>query len=213
MGILGIYGNDVCFFAASKYAPVAQVIIINFLWPIFVLVFSQILLNEKFKVKHILSICLGLGAICLALMEKFGYIHFEYTKGYILAFGSATSWTIFMLFSRSYRHVTSEFVGMCLGVGCILSIIFHLNFERFVLPNFRELFSICLIGLFIKGSAYYLWDMGIKRGNFQLLIVLAYVQPILSIIWLMLFGYTKISLSIFMASFLIFTACFILTKK
>ena len=59
VGVIGIYGNDLTYIAAFKYAPPAHVDLINYLWPIFVILGSGLLPSEKFTYRHLLAGLLG----------------------------------------------------------------------------------------------------------------------------------------------------------
>ncbi len=79
--------------------------------------------------------------------------------------------------------------GFCLATG-LLSLLCHLVFETSVWPQEASAWaSIVLLGLGPVGAAFYLWDIGCKRGDVRLLGVAAYAAPVLSTLILVATGY------------------------
>ncbi len=206
VGILGIYGNDVCYIAASKYAPVFQVGLINYLWPLFVVIFSSILPKETIKIKYIFAAIIGFCGIYMLLIigndDGHGF-KVEYLYGYVFAFLGAIIWSIFVLLSRLYKNSPPEIIGMYCGIGAFFSVLIHLKYEIFVMPNFTEGATLLFMGLLTQGIAYMMWDTGIKKGNFRLLTILSYGNPIIAVMLLFLFGYVFLSSTLLISCILI----------
>ena len=53
------------------------------------------------------------------------------------------------------------------------------------------------------GLAFYLWDIGVKRGDIQLLGVASYAAPLLSTVALILAGIAPLSITLIVAAGLI----------
>ena len=62
------------------------------------------------------------------------------------------------------------------------------------------------MGIATHCLAYFFWDYGVKKGNFKLLSILSYFNPIISISILIIAGYSKPTYVLFISSFLIFSA-------
>ena len=60
-----------------------------------------------------------------------------------------------------------------------------------------------MIGAGPVGLAFYLWDVGVKRGDIQLLGTASYAAPLLSTFVLIGTGYTRPSVSLVAAALLI----------
>lgn len=188
VGIAGIYGNDLFYFQAFKHAPASHVDIINYLWPIFVVMLTTIFTNEKCQEKHVIGSCISfLGVYLLIAFDGVTNFKLEYLLGYGSALLDAIIWAVYVLVCRRYKDLHSEVIGIYCGVCAIFSVIGHLSTEIFVMPNFSQIIAMIIIGIVAQGLAYVLWEKSIKNGNYILLITLSYFTPILSIAILILF--------------------------
>lgn len=212
IGIIGIYGNDLFYFEAFKYAPAAHVDLINFLWPIFVIMFATFLPRESVSWQQVLGCFISFFGIYLLLGKgKLTDISYHYLKGYGYALADALVWAFYILMSHRYRGTEkySESIGLICLVCSVLSLCGHLNSETFVVPSFVDLIIMLVLGVFSQGLAYVLWEQSIKNGDYRLLSNLAYITPILSVLVLILFKKAHFSYSLLFACVLVTLGAFI----
>lgn len=214
VGVGGLFGYHFLYFLAIKNAPAVEANLINYLWPLLIVLFSTFLPNEKLKWYHLVgAICGFLGAGVLILGKGNLSGGFTFHTGYIYALLAALFWSSYSVISRKFAHVpTSTVSAFCLVVA-ILSSICHLIFEQSVMPTSIEFLSAIMLGLAPVGGAFYLWDIGMKRGDIKLLGTLAYSIPLLSTIFLLLFGLANSSWSIWVSCFLIIVGSIISSGK
>lgn len=205
IGIIGVYGNNLFYVTAFKYAPPAQVDLINYFWPILIVIFAGLLPNEKFSLKYILASIFGLCGVFVLIIGHHGTMsfHTSYLKGYFFAFMDAIVWSAYTLTSRYYYKTPMEMVGMYCGIGAVISIISHFHFEHFISPSGKEWFCLIAMGLTTQGFAYFLWDYGVKHGDFKLLGVLSYANPIISVGMLVMLGMAHTSFALVIACLLV----------
>ncbi len=205
VGLLGVYGNDVTFIAAFKYAPALHADLINYLWPIFVILFSSLLPSEKFSGYHFVACLFGFAGVYCIITNKSGLGGFNknYILGYAFAFADAMIWAAYTVVARHYKKTPIEMIGMYCGIGAVCSIFTHFYYESTVIPTVNQLGVIILMGLTTQGLAYFFWDIGVKRGNFRLLSVLSYTCPVLSVIFLIASGYAHLDSAIVLGCFFI----------
>lgn len=210
IGVCGLFGYHFFYFLAIKNAPAVEANLLNYLWPLLIVVFSAFLPNEKLRWYHILGASLGLlGAFFL--VSKGGEFSFEtqYIWGYVFALIAALTWSSYSVISKTLSHVpTYAVTGFCI-VTAILSTICHLIFEVTVVPNSLELFGALMLGLGPVGGAFYLWDYGVKNADIKLLGSISYFTPLLSTLLLVLLGYANFTIAIVLACILIILGSFI----
>lgn len=210
IGVCGLFGYHFFYFLAIKNAPAVEANLLNYLWPLLIVVFSAFLPNEKLRWYHILGASLGLlGAFFL--VSKGGEFSFEtqYIWGYVFALIAALTWSSYSVISKTLSHVpTYAVTGFCI-VTAILSTICHLIFEVTVIPNSLELFGALMLGLGPVGGAFYLWDYGVKNADIKLLGSISYFTPLLSTLLLVLLGYANFTIAIVLACILIILGSFI----
>jgi drug/metabolite transporter (DMT)-like permease len=204
VGVCGLFGYHYFYFLAIQNAPAIEANLINYLWPLFIVLFSSFLPNEKLRWFHIVGVLFGLIGVVF-LVSNGGSFNFEtqYLNGYFYAFIAALTWGSYSVISRFFAHVPTSAVGAFCGVTAVLSFACHLFFETTVTPNIQELFVVALIGLGPVGGAFFVWDIGVKNGDIQLLGSLSYFIPLLSTVLLIVLGLSQPSSTIWIACILI----------
>jgi len=204
VGVSGLFGYHYFYFLAIRNAPAIEANLINYLWPLFIVLFSSFLPNEKLKWFHIVGVLFGLIGVTF-LVSNGGSFNFEsqYLSGYFYAFIAALTWGAYSVISRFFAHVPTSAVGAFCGATAILSFICHLFFEKTVEPSVIELFVIILIGLGPVGGAFFVWDYGVKNGDIQLLGSMSYFTPLLSTVLLIILGLSSSTSTIWIACLLI----------
>ncbi len=203
IGFLGIYGNDLLYIAAFKHAPAAQADLINYLWPIFVILFTGLLPDEKLSFRHVLAASLGFTGIYVLINQSGQGMESQYLFGYILAFLDAVIWSIYTLVARRFGKSPVEMIGIYCGVGAICSLFIHFQWETTLIPANNQWLILIVMGMTTQCLAYFFWDFGVKRGDFKLLSILSYGNPILSILFLIFFGMADASYELFIACALV----------
>ncbi len=204
VGVCGLFGYHFFYFIAIKNAPAIEANLINYLWPLFIVLFSSFLPNEKLRWFHVVGVLFGLCGV-VVLVSKGGVFNFQtqYTDGYIYAFVCALIWSSYSVLSRFFGQIPTSAVGGFCGATAILSLLAHLAFEVTVIPSGLEFLAIVMLGLGPVGGAFFLWDYGVKNGDIQILGSLAYAIPLLSTVLLIILGLSEPSQSVWLACTLI----------
>ena len=87
-GIAGLFGYHTMYFVGLAYAPAANASLINYLWPLLIVVFSAFLPGETLAWYHLAGALLGFaGAVLLVARGDFDLA--SNGRGYAAAFASA----------------------------------------------------------------------------------------------------------------------------
>lgn len=214
LGVGGLFGYHFCYFFALRNAPPVEAGLINYLWPLLIVVFSALLPGERLRWQHIAGCALALTGAVLVVTRGQGLgFDAQYTVGYATALCAAVIWAAYSVLSRRFAAVSSDAIaGFCL-VTAILAAICHLLLEQTVWPtNLWQWAALIGLGLGPVGLAFYVWDIGVKRGDIQVLGAASYSAPLLSTLILILTGYATYSHVILIACLLI-TAGAVLAAK
>jgi len=192
IGIGGLFGFHLLYFLSLRHAPPAEANLINYMWPLLIVLFSAMLPGERLRWFHILGALAGLlGAGLLVTGGGLGSFRSEHAFGYGIACGSALVWSGYSLASRRFAHVPTDTVaGFCLATA-LLAGMTHLLLEQTVWPQGWQWLAVLCLGLGPVGLAFYVWDYGVKHGDIQALGALAYGAPLISTILLALFGWAE----------------------
>ncbi len=188
LGIGGLFGYHALFFAALSLAPPVEANLLNYLWPLLIVVFSGLLPGERLGWWHIAGALAGLAGCILIVGGGAAGFRSEFVPGYAAALGAALMWSSYSVLSRRFGEVPTDAVGGFCGATALLALLAHLVFERTYVPVGAEWLAIAALGIGPVGAAFYLWDHGVKRGDIKALGALSYMTPLLSTLLLVVFG-------------------------
>ncbi len=202
LSVAGLFGYHALYFAAFALAPAVEVNLVNYLWPLLIVLFAGLLGGLALHARHIGGAALGLAGCVLAIGTGAGF-EAANLAGYLCALAAAFTWATYSVLNRRFGAVPSDAVaGFCVAVA-LLAIPAHLIFETTVRPDARALAIILAMGLGPVGLAFYAWDHGTKHGDLRLLGVLSYLTPVLSTLWLVLAGRAPLAPTLLLACALV----------
>jgi drug/metabolite transporter (DMT)-like permease len=205
VGVGGLFGYHALYFLALRFAPPAEAGLLNYLWPLLIVLFSSLLPGERLAPHHVVGALLGLAGTVLlfAASSGSGFAPGQ-LPGLIAAFVAAFVWATYSVMSRRLKSVPTDAVaGFCL-VTALLAAAVHGLVEVTVWPdNAGQWLAISALGIGPVGAAFYAWDIGMKRGDIRVLGAASYATPLLSTLFLILAGFAQPSASIAVAAVLI----------
>jgi drug/metabolite transporter (DMT)-like permease len=204
VGVGGLFGYHALYFLALRLAPPAEAGLLNYLWPLLIVLFSALLPGERLAPHHVLGAALGLAGTVLLFVGNGASFALDQLPGLLAAFVAAFIWAIYSVLSRRLKRVPTDAVaGFCLATAA-LAMVIHIFAEPTVWP--QTLLQWCaVIGLGVGpvGAAFYAWDIGMKRGDIRVLGAASYATPLISTAFLILAGFAKPSANIALAALLI----------
>jgi drug/metabolite transporter (DMT)-like permease len=213
LGLGGLFGYHALYFAALRLAPPAEAGLLNYLWPLLIVLFSALLPGEHLKRAHVIGALLGFAGVVVLIAGRGSLdARAEYMPGYLCAFIAAFIWAGYSVLSRRFGEVPTDAVaGFCL-VTALLSLACHLAFETTIWPATPvQWVALLALGLGPVGAAFYVWDIGMKRGDIRLLGVASYATPVLSTLLLVLTGYAEPDLTLALSCGLIVLGALVAT--
>ncbi len=203
-GTAGLFGYHFLYFSALRSAPPAEAGLIAYLWPLLIVLFSGMLPGERLRTGHVAGAFIALAGAAMLFSGGISGFQAENLPGFAFAGAAALTWATYSVGSRRLGHVPTESVTVFCLATAALSLATHLALEETAWPQDAAGWgAIAALGLGPVGLAFYLWDVGVKRGNIQLLGVASYAAPVLSTLTLVLAGITPPSWSLFLAALLI----------
>lgn len=190
LGCYGLFGYHFCLFLALRFAPPLEANLINYLWPLLIVLLSPVLLPPtRLESRHWLGGLLGLAGCVLIVLSKGSLsLSGQHGLGYLLAALAALMWSSYSLLTqRVAPFPTGAIGGFCMASG-LLALLAHAALEPAYSLNASEWGWLALLGLGPMGAAFFLWDAALKRGDARAIGTLAYLTPLLSTALLALFG-------------------------
>lgn len=195
LGVCGLFGYHFLYFLALRRAPAVEANLINYLWPLLIVLFSALLPKEGGKAAglrwwHVCGAALGLAGTAVIVLAKPGTaLGSGDAIGYGLALAAALVWSSYSVLSRRFAQVSTGMVAAFCLATAVLAALCHIGLETTRWPEgAAQWAAVVALGLGPVGGAFYLWDHGVKHGDLALLGALAYMTPLLSTLLLVLFG-------------------------
>ena len=189
LGVYGLFGFHVLLFTALRHAPPIEANLINYLWPLLIVVLSPLIVpGTVLAPRHVVAALLGFaGAALLATGGRFR-IELAHLFGYGCALASALIWSTYSLFSRRMAGVPVGTVGAFCAASGMLSLLCHVVWEAPATIAAGDWAWLLAMGIGPLGVAFYTWDLAMKRGDPRVIGSISYLTPLLSTLWLALSG-------------------------
>jgi len=203
-GTVGLFGYHLLYFSALRMAPAAEAGLIAYLWPLLIVLFSGLLPGETLKNGHIFGALISFTGAALIVAKGGSGFQISAIFGYVLALMAALTWAGYSVLSRRLGKTPTSSVAVFCIATAILSLVAHIGLEQTVWPSGKiQWLSVIGLGLGPVGLAFYVWDVGVKHGDIQLLGVASYAAPLLSTLALILAGIAQASWPLLGAAILI----------
>ncbi|WP_417666631.1 DMT family transporter [Roseibium sp.] len=181
------------FFTAVKFMPVATAISIFFIEPMILTILAAIFLKERFGIKRLAAIAVGLAGALLILRPSFT----EVGPAALLPLCTATFFAFYLLLNRRYAgadgllaiQFSAGLAGsLLLGTALLIGSLLGFSDFSYITPASGEIGLMAIIGL-ISFAGHGLVVMAFQRGEASLLAPLQYLE----IVSATLFGYLVFS--------------------
>jgi drug/metabolite transporter (DMT)-like permease len=206
LGVYGLFAYHFLLFIALRHAPAVEANLVNYLWPLLIVVLSPVLLpGVRLRPAHVLAALLGFGGAAIAIVggrELSG----ELAWGYLPALAAAFIWASYSLLTKRVAAFPTTAIGLFGLVSGVLSLLCHWALEPAATLQWRDWGLLALLGLGPLGASFFLWDKALKLGDARQIGILSYITPLASTTLLVLVSGRPFSGSIVLATVMILGA-------
>lgn len=180
LGVYGLFGFHFLLFVALRHAPPVEANLVNYLWPLLIVVLAPVFLpGVRLTAAHVAAALVGFAGAAIAIVGG-RTVSTGYAWGYLPALGSAFVWASYSLLTRRVPAFPTAGVGAFALLSGLLALGCHALFEPPAPLGLRDAALLMAIGLGPLGAAFYLWDAALKRGDPPRIGILSYLTPLLS---------------------------------
>jgi drug/metabolite transporter (DMT)-like permease len=215
LGVYGLFGFHFLLFMALRHAPPVEANLVNYLWPLFMVVLAPLLLaGITLRAVHVVAALLGFAGAAVAILGAGSTSAASGGGfwGYLLALASALIWASYSLLTQRVKPFPTAAIGLFGLVSGALSLLCHWALEPAAALSGRDWLLLAVMGLGPLGGAFFLWDQALKRGDARQIGVLSYLTPLGSTALLMLVSGRPLSWSIGLAAVMIMGAAVLGTR-
>lgn len=206
LGVYGLFAYHFLLFIALRHAPPVEANLVNYLWPLFIVVLSPVVLpGVALRLPHVLAALLGFAGAAIAIAggrELSGTLAW----GYVPALAAAFIWATYSLMTKRVAAFPTTAIGLFGLVSGVLSLLCHAALEPSVALQPRDWALLAVLGLGPLGGAFFLWDKALKLGDARHIGILSYITPLASTALLIVVSGRPFSASIALATVMIISA-------
>lgn len=161
--------------------------VLNYTWPIVLVLLSVPMLKQKISFKSLLAISISfLGILLVSTRGNFETFHVLNPLGVSFAVGSAFFWAFYWIFNMRDRREDSGKILLNLIFGFFYILLYFLFMGKApVFPDVKGIIGSLYIGLFELSFTYVIW---LKALNYSKNVVrvsnLIYLSPFLALFWI-----------------------------
>ena len=180
LGVYGLFGYHAALFAALQNAPPVQANLVNYLWPLLIVVLAPLFFPAaRLTLRKSVAALTGFVGAGLAILSG-SQITGGLEIGYIYGLLAALIWSTYSLGTKRIGDFPTAGVGLFGLVAGVFALAAHLIFEERVAIELADWPLLVALGLGALGGAFYLWDYALKRGDAQRIGMIAFITPLLS---------------------------------
>jgi len=185
LGFIGVFLYHILLFTGLTFAPAQEVFIVNYTWPIWVMIFTVILVKKKIDVKRILAIILGFIGVYVVI-SKGDFFRFvsTYAEGNLFAFVGAISYGFFSVIGWKKNYDVFISMMFYFGFSFIYSLIATIAFSAIPTITSYEMVGLIWMGVFATGLSFCFWFLALKHGDLIEMSSIVFITPFISLIYI-----------------------------
>ena len=176
-----------------KHANGLEVLVIQYMWPIFIVIFSLVILKEDFTKKKLLSLLLGFLGVSLVITKgEYTSLDFSQIDVLLIVMLGAIAFALFSVLSKVVKVDATNAVMIYFLSAILYSSITVSSYSSFIVPSSEDWISILINGALINGISYLFWIKGLQVFDASKVAPFLFITPVLSAFFLILFFDEKI---------------------
>lgn len=183
LGFLGLFCYTALYYIGLATLTSQIACIINYMWPMLIVLFSCILLKESFTKKKLLAILISFSGMLLITLQGYQTVSEGNVSGMGACFLAAICYALYSVLNKKYNYDQWLVLHIAFTVSAVFSGIYCLGTNTLSLPSFLPFVGMLWIGIFVNAIAYVLWGIALNTGNTANISILAYLCPFLSLVF------------------------------
>ena len=178
----------VFYLMSLKLIPAVEASMLNYSFPIMIVILSIPINGEKLDKWKVLSLLLGfIGVIIILTNGNLAHIKISNVKGDLLALSAAICWGIFSTLGK--KNNTDTFLSNYIytTVTFLLTTCCMIFYSKFVLLDIHAFWGLLWLSLSNIVISYFLWFQALKVADSALVANLSFITPFVTLSFIMIF--------------------------
>lgn len=166
------------FVSANKLTTAANAIVLQYTAPIFVFLFSRLVLGEKISRLNGLALAVSMIGVGMISLDSAGEPEMA---GVMLAILSGVLFAAYMINLQRTQSVSPVYLTWINNVACALLLLWIVKSQLALSLN--EIYILAVMGAVQLGLPYFLFSKGLQTISLQEASLIALIEPVLNPLW------------------------------
>ncbi len=183
LGFIGLFLYSALYYYGLTELSSQKACILNYLWPIMIVVFSSIILKEKITFLKAAAMLSSFFGIIILSAESFFSPSESSFFGILSCIAAAACYGLFSVLNKKFDYDQSIAMMIFWFITAVCSLALGFFTEEWVLVSAFQWIGFLWLGIVINAIAYLLWALALKGSEDSSKIAnLAYLVPFLSLL-------------------------------
>ena len=166
LGMLNPFLFYIFLFKGYSILLTQEAVVLNFTWPITLVLLSIPLLKQKINIRSILAIIISFtGAIIIATKGNIFQLKFSNTNGVIIMLSSTVFWSLYWILNVKDKREDLIKLFLNFVFGFIYILILNIILSNIQMPDRYGLLGVIYIGLFEMSITYIFWLKALRYST------------------------------------------------
>jgi len=186
MGFLNPFLYYVVLLKAYSILLAQEAVVLNYVWPIMLVLLSIPILKQKIGWQSILAIIVSFsGTVIITFHGNFSEFTLSNPLGIVLALCSTIIWALFWLLNVKDKREEVSKLFLNFAFGFLYILLFSTFYSDIFIKSWQGLLGACYVGFFEMGITYIIWLMALKLSATTAKVTnLIYLSPFTSLIFI-----------------------------
>lgn len=180
-GVIGLGIQQIFYLKAFQILPASQVVIVFYLYPLFMILLSGLILKEKTSLASMFFVLLGFFGVYI-LASNGTFVKLDINTGLIVTLLASLSWGLFSV-SIKLRKVNAEismFLFNLFGLAFLIALVPLFGFNYFL--TLTETLGILYLALIPTALAFVLWNKALYLTRTSICSNISLLTPLFSLV-------------------------------
>lgn len=212
-----ISSNWIFLFEGFKYSTVSIVIVLYYLCPIFLLIWSAVFFKEKISIKQVICIVIALiGVVLISGLLNGNGKSLNQIKGIVYGILAGVFYSLVILCNKKLKNVKQPESTMIQIFIAGLFVLLHALFTTKVINvsmNMYSIFMLLIVVIIHTGIAYIMYFDAVSKLKTGTVAILSYLDPVFALMMSVLFLKEKMGIIEIIGALLILSSAYISEKN
>lgn len=183
LGFVGLFVYSGLYFYGLTQLTSQEACILNYLWPMMIVLFAALLLGERITLRTAVALLLSFSGVLVLTLGGEGRADGNAVLGALACVLAALCYGLFCVLNRKRNVDPTVLMTVAWGVTALCALLVTLMAETWVKLSWTQWGGLLWFGIFVNAVGYLWWALALRDArNAAMVANLAYAVPLLSLV-------------------------------